>query len=73
MSQLFDRAIESVRNLSPEAQDEIARLLLQLTTEADAPPIPMTDKEEASFDVSFRQAERGEFASDEAVWAKRGL
>jgi len=76
MSQLFDRAIESVRNLPPEAQEEIAHLLLQLTSEADAPPIPMTDEEEASFEESFRQAARGEFASDDAVravWAKHGL
>jgi hypothetical protein len=76
MSQLFDRAIERLRNLSPEAQDEIARLLLQLTTEGEAPAIPMTDEEEASFDESFAQAERGEFASEEqvrAVWAKHGL
>lgn len=76
MSQLFDRAIASVRNLPPEAQDEIARLLLQLTAETEGPAIPMTDAEEASFEASFRQAERGEFASEEAVravWAKHGL
>ena len=75
MSHLFERAIESVKTLSPEAQDEIARLLLQLTAEG-APAIAMTEQEEASFDESFRQAERGEFASDEAVravWAKHGF
>ena len=76
MSPLVEKAIQGMRNLPPEAQEEIALLLLQLTTE-DAPPvILMTEEEERSFDESFAQAERGEFASDEdvrAVWAKYGL
>jgi len=37
---------------------------------------PLSADEEASFEESLMQAERGEFASDEqvrAVWAKHGL
>jgi predicted transcriptional regulator len=38
--------------------------------------IQLTVEEEASFEESLEQAERGEFATDEqvrAIWAKHGL
>ena len=76
MTQLFERAIETVRNLPPEMQDEIARLVLQLTSDEEPPLIQLSPEEEASFDESFAQAERGEFAPDDrvgAIWAKHGL
>ena len=76
MSQLVEKAIEGLRNLPAEAQEEIARLLLQLTTEGAHPVMPMSEAEERSFDESFAQAERGVFASEEdvrAVWAQYGL
>jgi hypothetical protein len=76
MTKLFERAVESVRKLPPEAQDEIGRLVLEIADEHGSPPIELTPEEAASFDESFAQAERGEFATDEqvrAIWAKRGL
>ncbi len=76
MTQLFDRAVETVRNLPAEAQDEIARLVLQLAGEEDEPIIQLTPQEAVSFDESFAQAARGEFATDDeirAIWAKHGL
>ena|ERR1700677_2055846 len=48
---------------------------LQLAGE-DQPMIQLTVEEEASFEESLEQAERGEFATDEqvrAIWAKHGL
>ena len=42
----------------------------------DQPPLQLTADEEASFDESLAQAERGEFATDEqmrAIWTKHGL
>jgi hypothetical protein len=51
----LSRLIESVRNLPAEAQEDIARLLLQLTGR-DERPLPMSAEEEASFDESFAQA-----------------
>jgi predicted transcriptional regulator len=50
-------------------------MLLQFAG-SDQPPIQLTAEEEASFDESFAQAERGEFATDEqirAIWSKHGL
>ena len=76
MTKLFDRAIETVRSLPAEMQDEIARLVLQLAGDADQPVVELLPEEDASFDDSFAQAARGEFATDEqirAIWAKHGM
>ena len=75
MTKLFEHAVEAVRSLPAETQDELARLLLQLAGE-DQPYVELTAEEEASLDESMQQAERGEFATDEevrAIWAKYGL
>jgi predicted transcriptional regulator len=42
----------------------------------EEPVVQLTAEEEASFEESLAQAERGEFATDEqmrAIWAKHGL
>ena len=75
MTQLLEHAVETVRGLPPETQDDLARVLLQLAGE-DQPVIQLTAEEEASLEESLAQAERGEFATDEqvrAIWAKHGL
>jgi len=75
MTKLLEHALETVRGLPPEIQDELARMLLQFAGE-EQPVIQLTAKEEASFQESFAQADRGEFATDEqvrAIWAKHGL
>ena len=75
MTALLDQAIASVRDLPDDAQDALARMLLDLVSE-DQDMVELTAEEAASFEESLAQAERGEFASDEAVraiWAKHGL
>jgi hypothetical protein len=75
MTKLLEQAVEAVRVLPPEVQDVLARMLLQLSG-ADETAAQLSDEEAASFDESIAQAERGEFATDEAVcaiWAKHGL
>jgi hypothetical protein len=75
MTELLERAIERVRALSPEAQDDMARVLLSLAGD-DEPVFTLTPEEEASFANSRAQAARREFATDEqvrAIWAKHGL
>ncbi len=76
MTELLERAVEAARNLPADMQDEIARLVLQLAGEDDQAVVPLTAEEAASFDKSFAQAARGEFATDglvRAIWAKHGL
>ncbi len=75
MTKLLEHAVETVRALPPEAQDSLARMLLQFASE-DQAAIQLTAEEEASFDKSLGQAERSEYATDDevrAIWAKHGL
>jgi predicted transcriptional regulator len=75
MTELLERAVETVRTLPAEAQNAVARFLLDLAGDDEA-AAPLTAEEEASLDESLAQAERGEFATDEqvrAIWAKHGL
>lgn len=75
MTKLLEHAVETVRHLPPEVQDELARLLLQLAGEGQ-PVVDLTPDEEAAVLRSREAAARGEFAADaqvRAVWAKHGL
>jgi hypothetical protein len=75
MTRLLEQAVEAVSVLPDEAQDDLARILLQLAG-IDQPPYELTPEEAADIDASLAEAERGEFATDEevrAVWAKHGL
>ena len=72
MTKLLEHAVETVRGLPPEVQDELARILLQLAGK-DQPVVQLSVAEEASLAESLAQADRGEFATDEqvrAIWAK---
>ena len=75
MTKLLDDAVEAGRHLSPQAQDEIARLVLRLAgTDAEA-PVALRDDERAAISRSRAAAARGEFATDEQVrraWQQRG-
>jgi hypothetical protein len=76
MTRLFEQAVEAVRNLSPDEQDDIARVVLRLAGADDEPPVSLTPDEQTAIANSKAAAARGEFATDEqvrAVWAKHGL
>jgi hypothetical protein len=76
MTKLLDQAVEAARNLPPDAQDNIAHVVLRLTGADDEPPVSLTADEEAAITASKAAAARNEFATDEqvrAVWAKHGL
>jgi len=75
MTKLLEKALEAVRTMPPDAQDDAARLLLRLMGD-DEPVVELTPDEAAALDESLAQADRGEFATEEevrAVWAKYGL
>ena len=76
MTELFERAVETVRSLPPETQDALAQIVLQLVRENDLPAMAMSIEEATSFEESLAQAERGEFVNDETIrafWAMHGL
>ena len=68
MTKLLERAVEAVRRLTPEAQDEIARTMLQLAG-GDAEPEPIDPADLSAVLKSLAQADRGEFATDAQVEA----
>ncbi len=75
MTKLLEQAFEAARVLSPELQDDIARLMFQLAGDEE-PPVVLSADERSAIDRSKAAAARGEFATDEqvrAVWAKHGL
>ncbi len=74
---LLQSAIDTVRGLPAETQDEIARAMLALAQLTDFAGEPELDAEiDDELLESLAEADRGDFASDEevrAVWAKHGL
>jgi len=75
MTELLERAVQSLRGLPPETQDALARILQQLVGD-DPSIVTLSAEEKESFQTSFAQAGRGEFATEDqikAVWAKHGL
>ena len=75
MTKLLDKALEAVRVLPPEEQDEIARVVLQLAR-SEAEPVALSSDERAAISASKAAAARGEFATEEQVrgaWSKHGL
>jgi hypothetical protein len=77
MSTLLDQAVAAARSLSPDAQDDIARVVLRLAgTEDEETPLKLTRAEQDAIARSKAAAGRGEFATDaevRAVWSKHGL
>lgn len=73
MTKLLEQAVDSVRSLPAEVQDELARLLLQVAGE-EQPVIRLTSEERADLAEADAEIARGEFATDEqvrAILAKR--
>jgi hypothetical protein len=76
MTKLLDQALEAARNLSPDIQDDIARIVLRLASADDDAPVPLTLEERTAISISKAAAARGEFANDEqvrTVWSKHNL
>ena len=76
MTKLLDRALEVARALPPDAQDDIARIVLQLAGSGNSVAVALSPAERAAVAASKAAAARGEFATDEqvrSVWAKYGL
>jgi len=76
MTKLLDRALAVASSLSPDAQDDLARVILRLVGADDDAPVLLTAEEQTAIAASKAAAARGEFATGEqigAVWAKHGL
>lgn len=76
MTKLLEQAIEAARQLSPEEQDELGRLIMEIVHGgSDDEVYVLSDEENEAIDLALAQVERGEFATEEeieAVLAKYG-
>jgi hypothetical protein len=68
MTKLLERALEAVRRLPPDSQDEIARAMLSLAGEQGEPE-PIDPAHLADVLESLAQAKRRQFATDADVEA----
>ena len=76
MTKLLDEALEAVRRLPSDDQDDIARAIMRLAGVDLQAPIVLSQDEREAIARSKAAADRGEFATDEqvrAVWAKHDL
>jgi hypothetical protein len=74
MTTLLEEALDAVRQLPKETQDEIARAMLALAERETT--LPLSPEEREAIARSKAAASRGEFATEEqvrAVWSKHGL
>jgi hypothetical protein len=72
MTKLLDQAVEAVRRLPSDDQDDAARAIMQLAGSNLAAPIVLSAEEREAIARSKAAADRGEFATDEqvrGVWA----
>ena len=75
MTELLEQAVERVRALPPDQQDEFARVLLRLPGDDEA-VYQLSPEEEADLIEAEAEIERGEFATAaevEAVFSKYRL
>lgn len=69
MTKLLDQALEITRSLPADAQDDIARIVLQLAGAETAPPVILSEDEGSAIAASKEAAKRGEFATEAQVRA----
>lgn len=68
MTKLLDQALEAVRRLPHDTQDEIARTMLELVGN-EGEPQPIDDSHLPAVVQGLAQAQRREFATDAEVEA----
>lgn len=66
MTKLLDKALEAARALTPEAQDEIARAILDMTGNEAEPEMVQAEHLSAVLE-GLSQARSGTFAADAEV------
>ncbi len=71
MTKLLEEAIDEVRRLAPEEQDDIARYLLQLVSQAPLEPDVIVALDEAEAEIARGEAIKGEDLKN--FWRSLGL
>lgn len=74
MTKLLEHAIEKVKRLPADAQDDAAQILIDMTESQS--PYHLTDAERKDVRAALLEIERGEFATGKEMtdlWEKCGL
>ncbi|KQS95151.1 MULTISPECIES: hypothetical protein [unclassified Rhizobium] len=66
MTELLEKAVATARNLPPEMQDDIARIMLSYAGD-DERVIELSPEEEGDLIEAQKEMVRGEFATDDEV------
>lgn len=69
MTRLLEQALEAVRRMSPDSQDVIAKLLLDISEGDASEPEDIPAEHLDDVMAGLAEADRGEFATDEDVAA----
>lgn len=72
MTKLLEQALATTDQLSPEMQDDLARLIMAFTSRK-AEVYELSEEELADLEEALAEADRGEYATDEevaALWTK---
>jgi predicted transcriptional regulator len=72
MTKLLEQALATTDQLSPEMQDDLARLIMAFTSRK-AEVYELSGEELADLEEALAEADRGEYATDEevaALWTK---
>ncbi len=75
MTRLMDEAIEALRHVPDDRQDDVARVVMQFAG-LDQPAYQLTPEERKDILEAKAEIARGEFATEEevrAIWAEHGL
>jgi predicted transcriptional regulator len=70
MTKLLEQAIEAARQLSPEEQDELGRIIMEIVSGGSEEDVyVLSEEERAAIDVGLAQLERGEYATEKELQA----
>lgn len=73
MTKLMDKAVEALRNLPDPLQDDLARMVLDLVSDA---PLALTSDEAAAIaeaEAELARGERTSAADVNAFWSRHGV
>jgi hypothetical protein len=73
MTTLIDQAVDAIKKLPPDIQDDLARLMLNLAIHTPEPLTPETIAALSEADAQIAQGERVSPETMHAFWQSQGL
>lgn len=67
MTRLLELAVEAARQLSPEEQDELARMIMEIVHGGEEGVYVLSEEDEAAIEMGLAEADRGEFVTEDEL------